>query len=60
MTAVTMESILASVSQVFTAAIGWMGEVLTTVTSSPALLLMVICVPLVGLGVGLLGRLIRL
>lgn len=56
----TMESILSSVGQVFTSAVSWMGELIDVIVAEPALMLTVICVPLVGLGVGLLGRLIRL
>ena len=56
----TMEAILSSVGQVFTSAVGWMGELIDVIVAEPLLMLSVICVPLVGIGVGLLGRLIRL
>lgn len=56
----TMEAILSSIGQVFTSAVGWMGELIDVIVAEPALMLTVICVPLVGIGVGLLGRLIRL
>lgn len=53
-----MEAILASVGDIFTTAIGWVGTVATTITSNP--LLTLFCVlPLVGLGVGLFKRLIN-
>ena len=53
-----MEAILTSVTTIFTSAIGWVGTVATTITSTP--LLLVFCViPLVGLGVGLFRRLLN-
>ena len=55
---VTMASIIESVSTLVTASIGWMGDFLTEITSSPVLTIFCIAVPLVGLGVGLLKRLI--
>lgn len=54
----TITEILASVSSVFTAAIGWVGTVATTIVDEPILLLFV-CIPLVGLGVGLFRRLLN-
>lgn len=54
----TVSTFLTSVSSVFTAAIGWVGTVATTIASQPILL--VFCaLPLVGLGVGLFKRLIN-
>jgi len=53
-----MTAILASVTEIFTAAIGWVGDVGTAVTAEPILLLYVV-VPLVGLGVGLFRRLLN-
>mgnify|MGYP004520021909 CR=1 FL=1 len=53
-----MDAILTSVTTIFTSAIGWVGTVATTITSTP--LLLVFCViPLVGLGVGLFRRLLN-
>lgn len=53
-----MEAILTSVTTIFTSAIGWVGTVATTITSTP--LLLIFCViPLVGLGVGLFRRLLN-
>lgn len=57
--AVSMESILTSVGSFLTAAIGWMGDVLATIVSEPALLLLCICMPVAGFAVGLLNRLVR-
>lgn len=49
---------MTSVGEVFTAAIGWVGEVAATIAEQPILLLAVVGVPLVGLGVGLFKRLL--
>lgn len=56
---VTMEAILTQVGTFLTQAIDWMGDVLATIVSEPALLLMVIAMPVAGFAVGLLNRLIR-
>ncbi len=53
-----MAAIIADVTSVFTAAIGWVGDVATTIGSTPILLIFTI-IPLVGLGVGLFKRLIN-
>lgn len=58
-TAITISSILGNVTDFVTAAIGWVGSFVTAITSNPLLLVFVI-VSFVGLGVGLLRRLIRL
>lgn len=55
-----MTTFLTDIGTFFTQSVGWMGDVLTEVTSSPALLVMVIAMPIVGFAVGLLSRLIRL
>lgn len=54
----TLAEILTSVGDIFTEAISWVGEVATTITSQPILLLFCV-LPLVGLGVGLFRRLIN-
>ena len=54
-----MSSILSSISSVVTAAIGWVGSFVNVITSNDLLLLFVI-VAFVGLGVGLLSRLMHL
>lgn len=54
-----MSTILTAVTDTVTAATGWMGTFANKVASDNILLLGVVCVPLVGLGVGLLGRLLR-
>lgn len=60
MTEITMSTILTDIGTFFTQSVTWMGDVLDTIVSSPALLLMVIAMPVVGFAVGLLSRLIRL
>lgn len=54
-----MEALIASVTQIFTAAIGWAGTVGSTIVDTP-LLLMFVVIPLVGLGVGLFKRLLSI
>lgn len=53
-----MEALIASAGSVFTAAIGWVGTVATTIGEQPILLLSCVGVPLCGLGVGLFKRLL--
>lgn len=55
-----MASFLSEIGTFFTQAITWMGDVLTEVTSTPALLVLVIAMPVCGFAIGLLSRLIRL
>lgn len=52
-----MDAVITSVTTVFTAAIGWVGTVASTIASTPLLLIFCI-IPLVGLGVGLFKRLL--
>ena len=52
-----MDAIISAVGDLFTAAIGWVGTVGSTVVSTPILLIFT-TLPLVGLGVGLFKRLI--
>lgn len=53
----TMAEILASAGDIVTEALTWLTETVTTVTSSP-LLLMFVVLGLVGTGVGLMRRII--
>ena len=55
-----MQAFLTEVGTFFTQAITWLGNVLDVVTENPALLVLVIAMPVCGFAVGLLGRLIRL
>lgn len=54
-----MAALLTSVTDVFTAAIGWVSTVASTVTGEPVLLLFCVGVPLCGLGVGMFSRLLH-
>lgn len=54
-----MSAIIADVNSLVTAAIGWVGDYVGVVTDNP-LILMFVIVAFVGLGVGLIRRLIRL
>ena len=54
----TMTDIISAITSVFTAAIGWVGPVASTIAGSPILLLACVGVPLCGLGVGLFKRLL--
>ncbi len=54
-----MSALLTSVTDVFTAAVGWVGTVATTITGTPVLLLFCVGVPLCGLGVGMFSRLLH-
>lgn len=53
----TISSIISAVGDIFTAAIGWVGDVAATVTGEPILLLFA-TLGLVGIGVGLFKRLL--
>lgn len=53
-----MATLIAAVGDVFTAAIGWVGEVASTIAGEPILLLACVGIPLCGLGVGLFKRLL--
>lgn len=58
MDGVTITSLMTNVGEIFTASIGWVGEVGTAIVSDPLLLLKNV-LPLCGIGVGLFGRLIH-
>ena len=55
---VTVASLVQSVGEVFSAAIGWVGTVGSTIVETPILLLFC-AIPLVGVGVGLFRRLLN-
>lgn len=59
MDAVTLSTILGYITQIVTAAVGWIGSFTTLISSTP-LLLMFVLVAFVGLGVGLIRRIIAL
>ena len=56
---VTISTILTDVSSFVTSAVGWVGDYAEAITGNPLILAFVI-VAFVGLGVGLIRRLIRL
>ena len=53
-----MTELIASITSVFTAAIGWVGTTASTIAAQPILLLACVGVPLCGLGIGLFKRLL--
>lgn len=53
-----MADLISSISTVFTAAIGWVGTVASTIAGQPILLLACVGIPLCGLGVGMFKRLL--
>lgn len=55
-----LQGLLQNIGTFFTTSITWLGQVLNTVVSTPALLIMVLAMPICGFAVGLLTRLIRL
>lgn len=57
-TTVTMATLIDSIGEVFTAAIGWVGTTAATITDEPILLLACVGIPLCGLGVGMFKRLL--
>lgn len=55
----TMQTILSDVSLIVTSAISWVTEYVTVITDNP-LILMFVIVAFVGLGVGLISRMLHL
>ena len=58
METVTVASLISSVGTIFTAAIGWVGDVAAAISAQPILLLTCVGIPLCGLGVGMFKRLL--
>ena len=58
-TPTAMESLITSITSLVTAAVGWVGQYVTAITANPLLLIFVVTA-FVGLGVGLISRIIRL
>lgn len=56
--ALTMATLLSTITDVFTAAIGWVGTVAETVASNPLLLVGVV-IGFIGLGISLFSRLLH-
>jgi len=55
----TMATLLSTIGEVFTAAIGWIGTIAGVVTSTPIFLIGVVIV-FIGVGIGLVSRLLHL
>ena len=55
----TIASILTSISAVVTQAVTWAGDIVTFVVSNP-LIMVFVAIPLVGLGIGMVKRMISL
>lgn len=55
-----MTQLLTDIGAFFTQSVTWLGNVLTTITGNPALLILCIAMPVIGFAVGLLNRLIRM
>lgn len=53
-----MEALLSAIGSVFTTAIGWVGEVASTIVDQPILLLACVAIPLCGLAIGMFKRLL--
>lgn len=56
---VTVATLMTTVGEVFTAAIGWVGTVADEIAGNPLLLLACVAVPLCGIGVGMFSRLLH-
>lgn len=54
----TMVTVLSTITEVFTAAVGWVGTVSETVVNNPLLLVGVV-IGFIGTGIGLFSRLLR-
>lgn len=55
-----MADILSQIGLFFTQTVTWSGQILNQVTSSPALMILVIAMPVVGFAYGILRRLVRI
>ena len=56
--ALTMAAVLSTITEVFTAAVGWVGTVAETVAGNPLLLIGVV-IGFIGTGIGLFSRLLK-
>ena len=55
-----LAAIISAIGSFVTGAIGWMSSFVSAIAGSDLLLLAVVCVPLVGLGAGLVRRLVSI
>lgn len=58
-TVTTMETFLQTITTFLTTSLGWASDVLDQIIASPPLTVVCLGMPIVGFGVGLLGRLFR-
>lgn len=58
METLTMATVLSTITEVFTASLGWMGTIAETVASNPLLLIGVV-ISFIGIGVSLFRRLLH-
>ena len=58
-TPTAMEALITQITSLVTAAVGWIGQYVTAITANPLLLIFVVTA-FVGLGVGLISRIIHL
>lgn len=56
----TLADILTGIGTVFTQIVSWVGDIITLITSEPLLMLMVVALPICGVAIGYLKRLIQL
>lgn len=55
----TMETILSLITQVMTAAVGWIGIIIEVIVSNPIFLIGIV-ITFIGIGIGLVSRLLHL
>lgn len=55
-----MANVIAAITQLVSGAISWSTSYLTLITGNDVLILFCIALPLVGLGIGLIKRLVRI
>ena len=55
----TVTNIINAITPLVTAIVGWVGDFAEMIVSDPLLLMLVVAVPLCGIGVGMLRRLIN-
>ena len=56
----TMAEILTGIGTVFTQIVTWVGDIIALITGEPLLMLMVVALPICGVAIGYLKRLIQL
>ena len=61
MTPTAMETLLSTITSIITAAMGWAGDVVSFIVApGHEIVLIFVCVSFVGLGVGLVRRMLRI